>query len=451
MAILFSCVIGALGIVVFEVTRSAVLAEVRADVAGRTASAAAVLESRPETSPDVVVTAIAADGVLVWLTDPAGRSLASAPDVGSRPVTGPGELPEGTVVERRVDGRPLFLAMRQVPMTSGTGYLVVARTPQPAYDALGQLRAVIIPSVAVAAVLTAAVAWLSVRRSLAPLTRLVTAAEAIARRSDHGDRIGDGADEIRGRTDEIGRLAATIDSMLASLERSHRAETAAHEAQRRFLADVSHELRAPLTIMQSSLDLAERIGPGDPGIVSEVLADMRDEVRRMSRRVTQLLVMARTGDSDSVHVPLLTGDLVAEVGARWQRTDPRVTYRCAVPPVDTAVSGDADQLRQVLEILLENASTYTGSDGSIDVVTTADDDTVTVAVTDNGVGISAEDLPRIFDRYHRGDAPSAKPGLGVGLSIAHQLVTAHGGTITATSEPGRGSTFTVRLPRAGAG
>jgi two-component system OmpR family sensor kinase len=330
-------------------------------------------------------------------------------------------------------------------LTSGSGYLVVARTPQPAYDALGQLRAVLIPSAAVAAVVTAAVVWLSVRRSLGPLTGLVAAAEAIARRSDHRDRIGDG-----GRTDEIGRLAATIDSMLASLERSHQAETAAGEAQRRFLADVSHELRAPLTIMQSSLDLAERIRPGDPGVVDQVLIDMRGEVSRMSRRVTQLLVMARTGDRTSAHTPLLVGDLVAEVGARWRRTDPRVTYRCVVAPVDTAVSGDVDQLRQVLEILLENASTYTASNGSIDVMTTADDDTVTVAVTDNGVGISAEDLPRIFDRYHRANAPAATSGLGVGLSIARQLVSGHGGTITATSEPGRGSTFTVRLPRAGA-
>lgn len=445
MSALFVCVVGALGVVVYEVTHSTVLAEIRSDVLGRASSANAVLASRPETPPDAVVAAIASDVVLVELTDAQGSRLAASAGVEERRLApDPAALPEGVVVERRVDDRPLYLAARRVALPDGDGYVVVARTPQPAYDALGRLRAVLVPAVLAAAVLAAAVAWWSVRRSLAPLTRLVTAAEAIARHPDDRGRVG--ADD---RSDEIGRLATTIDAMLAALERSHHEAAAAHGAQRRFLTDVSHELRAPLTIMQSSLDLAERIGPTDPGFVDQVLSDVRSEVGRMSRRVTQLLMMARTGaESERSRRPLLVGDLVGEVCRWWSRGDPRVTYECAAAPADTVVSGDADQLRQVFEILLDNACRYTGDTGSVRVDTRAGDSAVVVTVADTGAGIAAEELPRIFDRSVGGNGAGWSSGLGVGLSIAQHLVTEHGGTIAAQSEPGRGSRFSVRLSRA---
>lgn len=446
MSALFACLVSALGVVVYEVTHSTVLTGVRDDVVGRATSAEAVLASEPDTPPDAVVAAIASDVVLVELTDAQGERLAASAGVEDRRLTAdPAALPEGVAVERRVDGRPLYLATRRVELSGSDGFVVVARTPQPAYDALGRLRAVLVPSVLAAAVLAAVVAWFAVRQSLAPLTRLVTAAEAIARRPDDSGRVGSGD-----RSDEIGRLATAIDSMLIALERSHQGVATTHEAQRQFLTDVSHELRAPLTIMRSSLDLAERIGPTDPAFTDQVLSDVRGEVSRMSRRVTQLLLMARTGSgSEQSRTHLLVGDLVAEVCERWRRSDPRVRYECDAAPADTVVCGDADQLRQVLEILLDNACTYTDDTGEVRVVTTAEDSLVVVDVTDTGAGIAAEDLPRIFDRSVRGNGAGRSGGLGVGLAIARQLVTEHRGTLTALSEPDRGSQFVVRLPRAG--
>jgi len=237
--------------------------------------------------------------------------------------------------------------------------------------------------------------------------------------------------------------------MLEALERSHRAVATAHDAQRRFLTDVSHELRAPLTVMQSALDLAERIGPEDPNFAEQVMADLRVEVQRMARSVKQLLTMARTGDDGTtVGRPLLLADLVGELCQRWLRGGKHIDF-CATAPGDTVVSGDTAQLRQVFEILLDNACDYTPTGGNVWVQCGARDGNAVAMVADTGAGIAADDLPHIFERYSRGSHPhGSRSGLGLGLAIAARIIAAHAGTISVDSEPGKGSRFTVTLPLA---
>jgi two-component system, OmpR family, sensor kinase len=444
MAVLFTFVVCALGVAVYQVTRSTVLSQIREDVVARAAAAATALTRQPDTTPHAVVAAVTTETVFVEFTDSAGEPLARSPNSPPQPLApDPARLPPGSAVERRVDDLPLLVAAQQVTTPAGTRYVVVARTPQPAYEALGRLRAVLIPAVLISAGLTAAVVWLSVRRSLAPLTRLVVAAETIGQQRDHHGRTG-----ITGRADEIGRLAATIDEMLAALEDSHRAVAEAHQAQRRFLTDVSHELRAPLTIMLSSLELAQRIGSSDPAFITQVMTDVRSEVERMARRVTQLLTMARTGNEEiHTHRPLLLADLLAELCLRWSRGGRTIDCH-AHSPADTVISGNEDHLRQVFEILLDNACKYTPPEGRVWVECSATNGTVTVTVADTGPGIPADRIPPLFDRYVRGDLTPRATGLGLGLSIARHIVTEHTGTIDVASEPGRGSRFTVRLPRA---
>ncbi|MGH3433511.1 MAG: sensor histidine kinase [Thermocrispum sp.] len=444
MATLFVVVLGVMGFVVYELTHSTVLAEVRGDLVARASAAGAALTRRPRTAPAALVDAVATETVYVELTDGQGRLLArSANAPGDRLIPDPTGLPDNAAVEYRLNGVPLLVAAERVNLTNDDRYVVLARTPQPAYEALSRLRAVLLPAVLVATVLAAGLAWFSVRRSLAPLTRLDAAAEAIARRGDHRARVGGEA-----RSDEIGRLAANIDSMLAALERSHRAVSTAHETQRRFLTDVSHELRAPLTLMQSALELAERIGPEDPEFAEQVMADLLVEVQRMSRSVKQLLTMARTGDNGTtVRRPLLLADLVGELCQRWLRGGKEIDFATTAPPVDTVVSGDADQLRQVFEILLDNACAYTPNAGRVWVECGAQGGTAVATVADTGAGIAAANLPRIFDRYTRGSPPPGpESGLGLGLSIAARIVAEHAGTITVESEPDKGSRFTVSLP-----
>lgn len=447
MVVLFTFVVCVLGVVIYQVTRSTVLGQIRGDVVARVTAAADVLERRPDAAPGATVAAVSTETVFVEFTDSAGRPLARSANCPDQPLApNPAALPPGSAVERRVADLPLLVAAQPVATSGGLRYVVVARTPQPAYEALSRLRAVLVPAVLVSAVLAAAVAWLSVRRSLAPLTRLVTAAEAIGRRRDHRGRIG-----ITGRADEIGRLAATVDDMLAALEASHRAVAEAHQAQRRFLTDVSHELRAPLTIMLSSLELAGRIGSGDPGFAARVMTDVRAEAERMARSVKQLLTMARTGNDEArTHRPLLLADLLGDLCLRWSRGGRSID--CHTPTAaETVVCGSEDHLRQVFEILLDNACTYTPPESRVWVECSVTSHTVIATVADTGPGISAERLPRLFDRYVRGDDDTQRSaGLGLGLSIARHLVTEHAGTIDVTSEPGQGSRFTVRLPLAAA-
>lgn len=445
MAALFAFMVCVLGVVVYDVTHSIVLAEIRSDVLARATSASEALMRQPDTTPDALVAAVAADGVFVEIADEAGRQLAASSNAGvQRLATDPTAVPEDHAVERHVNGRPLFMAGQRVALPSGERYIVVARTPQPAYEAMGRLRTVLVPAVLISAVLTAAVAWFSVRRSLSPLTRLVAATEAIGRASDHRQRV-----ERADRHDEIGRLATTVNTMLEALEGSHRAVAQAHETQRRFLTDVSHELRAPLTIMLSALDLTERIGPDDPAFTEQVVADVRAEAERMARSVKQLLVLARTGDNGARdHRPLLLADLVEELCQRWTRGGEQIDYRGRAPAADTVVCGDVDRLRQVFEVLLDNACSYTPSEGRVWAECETVNGSVAVTVADTGTGIAARDLSRVFDRYVRGDGTRSTPGLGLGLAIARQIVAEHDGTITVDSEPGRGSRFTVTLPLA---
>lgn len=188
----------------------------------------------------------------------------------------------------------------------------------------------------------------------------MAAAETIGRQRDHRGRLG-----ITGRPDEIGRLAATVDYTLAALEDSHRAVAEAHQAQRRFLTDISHALRTPLTIMMSSLELARRIGPTDPAFADQVIIDQRGEVERMARSVKQLLTMARTGtDGITTYRPLLLADLLTELCQLWSRDGRRIDCHARTPS-DTVISANEDHLRQVFEILLDNATKYTPAEGRV--------------------------------------------------------------------------------------
>lgn len=444
MAALFALVVGVMGFIVYEVTQSTVLEDIRADVVARADSAGKTIARQPDASPTSTVATLASDTVHVELTDPAGNLLAASASTPGRLTPDPAGMPRGRAVERHVNGMPLLMAAQRVELPDGVRYVVVARTPQPAYEALDRVRAVMVPTVLIAALAAAAVGWWAVRRALAPLSRLVDATESIAAHPDHHRRVG-----FTGRSDEIGRLAATVDDMLQALERSHLAVAEANSSQRRFLTDVSHELRAPLTIMLSSLELAERIGPVDAAFTRQVLDDMHGEVRRMTRTVTQLLIVARTGsEPTSDHQPLLLADLVGDLCQRWSRGRDQIDYESTAAPADTVVSGDADQLRQVFEILLDNACTYTPADGRVWVECAVTDSQVAVTVADTGIGISAADVSRIFERYARGGDARTTTGLGLGLAIARHIITEHGGTIDVHSQPGSGSRFTVRLPTA---
>jgi two-component system OmpR family sensor kinase len=233
--------------------------------------------------------------------------------------------------------------------------------------------------------------------------------------------------------------------MLSHLQDAYQKVTHALLVQRDFVADVSHELRTPLTTIRGNLALLDHNPPLPHTEQKDVLDDLTGESERLIRLVNDLLTLARADagrklNSEPVDIKPLVDDvcrqaLILEPGRRIEHQGPD----------DLVALADRDALKQVLLTLLDNAIKH-GQD-PVRVTIDEAEDQVAISVKDSGPGISANLCERIFDRFYRADESRSTPGFGLGLSIAKALVEAQQGTLAVDSEPGVGSTFTVRLPR----
>lgn len=222
--------------------------------------------------------------------------------------------------------------------------------------------------------------------------------------------------------------------------------------RREFVANVSHELRTPLTTLKSYLEVLQDGVMSDPELGPRFLRVAQNETERMIRLVHDLLQLSRI-DSNQWRVekaPTSLAHLLRQVKERFQfQADERNIALCLslvepLPPIAL----DRDKMLQVFDNLLSNALKYTGPGGKVSIAARMDGPWVTVTVADTGIGIPAEDLPRVFDRFYRVDKARSRElgGTGLGLSIAREIVRAHGGEIALDSEVGKGTTVTVRLP-----
>jgi signal transduction histidine kinase len=252
--------------------------------------------------------------------------------------------------------------------------------------------------------------------------------------------------------DEAQHLGETFNDTLSRLEETF-------IAQRRFVADASHELRTPLTALRANADIMLRqieSGIYDRDDLIEGLTDVRDEVDRMTRLVQHLLTLAR---ADVGWRPELeTIDLIDAARDAARVATPLVRgqqFEVDIPPpgpdgqpAQIDVRGNADQLRQLILILLDNAFTYAPADSDVTLAVRVENSDAVLTVHDTGPGIAPDHLRRIFERFFRTDDARARSsgGTGLGLAIARWIVTVHDGQITAASTPGEGTTFEVRLP-----
>jgi two-component system, OmpR family, sensor kinase len=265
---------------------------------------------------------------------------------------------------------------------------------------------------------------------MAAVTRQITNADDLSRRVPNTER-----------TDEIGVLARSFNQLLERLERLF-------QTQQRLLADVSHELRTPLTAIRGNVDLMRRMGDADP----ESLEIIQEEIERMTRLVGDLLLLAR---ADAGGLPLETkkvelDNLLFEVYRQVRLLEKSVAVK--VTEVDqVCIMGDVDRLKQLLLNLISNAIKYTPDGGTVNVSLSKNNGWAYLSVADTGLGIPAEDLPYIFDRFYRVDkararGQSGQGGAGLGLAIAKWIAQAHGGDIDVVSKVGEGTTFTITLP-----
>jgi two-component system, OmpR family, sensor kinase len=300
--------------------------------------------------------------------------------------------------------------------------------------------------------------WL-IRLSLRPLHRVAATATQVAELPlESGDvALPEGVPDTDPRT-EVGQLGAAFNRMLGHVERALGRRAASEARLRRFAADASHELRTPLSAIRGYAELALRHPGPVPEEVTHALGRVQSESARMSVLVDDLLLLARLDagrplERDAVDLSRLCIDVTSD--ARVARPDHR--WQLDLPDDPLVVPGDEHRLHQVLANLLSNAGKHTPAGTTVTVTLTDPDPvlagSVTITVHDDGPGIAAELIPELFERFTRADTSrwraddSSGASTGLGLAIVDAVVTAHGGTITVSSQPGD-TRFTIRLPRA---
>ncbi len=376
------------------------------------------------------------------IVDSAGEA---GPEFRLRVLESPGPPPWRVPIGRAVDpsGDPFYYATVSIPRAPTAPrdvphYLALAvpiREVRGAWRELAPSLLLVGLAVFIVATLIGVLLARSVSRPLAEMTR---AAEAMAQ-GDYDQQIS-----VEGES-EVARLGRAFNTMAREVSRAHR-------MQRDFVANVSHDLKTPLTSIQGfaqALLDGTAEAPEDRRRAAQIIYE---ETERMRRLVHALLELAKL---ESGQVPMadepvdlapLLWDAVRHAAPRAEAK--QIELRARVPETLPTIRGDAARLTQVFDNLLDNALTHTPPGGTVEIsAALTSEGMLEVVVADTGEGIPPEDLPRIFERFYRADkARAGDSSTGLGLSIVQQIVTAHGGRVTAASQPGQGTRFTVTLP-----
>jgi two-component system sensor histidine kinase MprB len=359
---------------------------------------------------------------------------------GEAAVPGGGRLPL-PVSERAVEvartGRGAYYtdvevegtALRMYVSPAGSGRAVLAaRSLTDVDNALSRLGWVLaltcLTGVAVAALVGAMVA----RGALRPVSELTATAERITDTRDLGERIETEGD------DELGRLGATFNSMLDSLEGALR-------SQRQLVSDASHELRTPLTSLRTNIDLLRQgVALSDPDR-DRLLRDIGTEIEELTTLVADLVQLAH-GSQRDLHLRQMRLDEVADVVVRRARARfPGLDVTLDAEP--TTVWGDPEAVERAIWNLVENAAKWSNGSGRVELTVAGGE----VTVRDHGPGVPAADRPFIFDRFYRSESARGQPGSGLGLAIVRQIAESHGGRVEVEDAEGGGARFRLALVR----
>jgi two-component system sensor histidine kinase MprB len=368
----------------------------------------------------LIVQCIEANGQIVSLgpqnlpLDQPGVDVGDRPAVESRG-SGPAIVPPWTQTfggqAYRVVGLP----------TPDGGVMVVGRSLAETNQVLNSVRDRSILVGLVIMALAALAGLLIARRTTQSVTRLSQAADSIA-----------AIDVPPGGSDEVGRLARAFSSMLGALTRSR-------EQQQRLVQDAGHELRTPLTSLRANIDTLRRHPDLDAAPRERVLADLDSELRELSSLVEELVALSVEQHDDEPERTFALDQLVERAVDRTRRRSGRTIVVDAQP---ATMTGRPQQLLRAIGNLLDNAVKFTPEGTPVEVTVRPG----FVEVHDHGPGIREEDLPRVFDRFHRAAEARSLPGSGLGLAIVRQVVQDAGGKVAVANHPGGGAVFTLELP-----
>lgn len=333
---------------------------------------------------------------------------------------------------------PMRVLVREMSAGADTYRIQVAAPMDDFYDAMDRFKwMVLLLSPLLVVLASAGGYWLS-RQALAPVDKITRAAQEI-----NSNSLAKRLDVAR-TGDELQRLSETLNRMLERLESSFNRIT-------QFTADASHELRTPLAVMRTTTEVSLR--------TSQTTADYRAaqeeilaELEKTSSLVEKLMLLARAdaGVESVQRVPVNIAECLSDACKDGQVLAEvrQLKFEKDIDAQKLFVAGDAQALHRLFLILIDNAAKYTPPGGSVTVALRQENSSAIAEIRDTGIGVSAEDLPHIFDRFYRADKARSREfgGVGLGLSIARWVAEAHRGTIEVQSTPGAGSVFRIRLP-----
>jgi two-component system, OmpR family, sensor kinase len=282
--------------------------------------------------------------------------------------------------------------------------------------------------------------WL-VRRSLRPLDAMGATAAAIAA-GDLTRRV-----DVAAERTEVGRLGLALNAMLGHIESAFMAREASEQKLRRFVADASHELRTPLAAVRAYADLFRRGADRRPEDLQRAMDGISRESARMSFLVEDLLLLARLDEGRPLErAPVQLADVVCDAVETARAMEPDRRVDLDFRPVE--VIGDRQRLRQVVDNLLNNTRAHTPVDAPVHVTLAQRNGSAVIRVEDSGPGMTDDQRERVFERFYRADPSRARTrgGAGLGLAIVSAVTKAHGGEVSVSSDPGRGSAFEITLP-----
>lgn len=372
---------------------------------------------------------------MVRIFDEQYRVLAVVSDENSWKKAEPLKMDEGSAI-RRYDGEQVAVVYRSVTFDEGSdGIVEITASLEGVQENARVLLYILLFTTLLALFLSLVGGGLLAKVILRPITSLIGTMEDIRRKGTF-KKI-----PVQKKTkDELYQMTVTFNEMIDQLQENF-------EKQQRFVSDASHELSTPLTVIESYAKLLKRWGMSDPDTREEAVEAIYTEAVRMKGMTDQFLTLASEEHGGKLELQTVELVAVCRQVAKWMTEVRKRDISFKTSEKSVFVEADEQKMKQVLFILIDNAIKYSTDKVEIDTGTTGEN--AYFAVKDYGEGIPQSDLKRVFERFYRVDKARSRStgGTGLGLSIAQTIVKAHGGTIDVESEKGKGTTFTVFLPR----